>query len=201
MIKSRDFKAKTLEEALLKASQELQIEQSSLIYKEHIESSLFNKQVVINVYLDTDIKNYIKELLVDILTQMGLKNVYVEMSKSSQTSYFNIISDNNALLIGKNGKNIESLQTYIRMVIYNQLNANINFIIDVENYKNKKQHKIVKLAHNLADDVIRFDEPVTMKDLNAYERRLVHEALANCDLVNTHSEGEGKERYLVISKK
>lgn len=201
MIKNKEFKAKTLDEALLKASQELQVEQSSLIYQEHTESGLFNKQVVINVYLSSDIKQYIKEVLVNILTQMGLNDVYVEMNNTTPTTYYNIISDNNALLIGKNGKNIESLQTYLRMVIYNKTNANINFIIDVENYKNKKQHKIVKLAHNLADDVIRFDEPVTMKDLNAYERRLVHEALADCDLVTTHSEGEGRERYLVIAKK
>lgn len=201
MIKSKEFKAKTLEDALIKASQELQIEQSKLIYQEYKESSLFNKNVIVKVYLEEDIKLYIKQLLVDILNKMGLSSVYIEISKSDATTIFNIISNNNGLLIGKNGKNIDALQTYIKMVIYSKFNYKYNMIIDVENYKDKKQHKLIKLAHNLADDVIRFDEPITMKDLNAYERRLVHAALSKFDLVKTHSEGEGKDRHLVISKK
>ena len=74
----------------------------------------------------------------------------------------------------------------------------INIILDVENYKEKSQRHIERLAKKLAKEVLRTKEPITMDSMNSYERRLVHNALANFKGISSDSEGEEPNRRIVI---
>ena len=109
-----------------------------------------------------------------------------------------MFSDNNAILIGKNGRTMSSMQQLLRQTIKNKLNIKINIILDVEEYKIKQQKNIERLAVKLAKDVIRTNIEVKMDSMNSYERRLVHSRLADFDGVKTESTGEEPNRCVVI---
>ena len=109
-----------------------------------------------------------------------------------------MFSDNNAILIGKNGRTMASMQQLLRQTIKNKLNIKINIILDVEEYKIKQQKNIERLAVKLAKDVVRTNIEVKMDSMNSYERRLVHSRLADFDGVTTESTGEEPNRCVVI---
>lgn len=201
MLNSKEYKGKDLENILLDISKDLEIPVEDIIYQFRSESSLFTKNVIVTVYKTEDITEYLNDLIIKIIKNMGLEEVSVEIISSQKNIIFNIMSNKNAVLIGKDGRNLDALQFYLKNVIYHQVGKEYNFIIDVENYKNKKQKKLIRLAHQLADEVNITNEEVVIRNLNSYERRLVHQELSKSDLITTHSEGEGLGRYLVISPK
>ena len=128
---------------------------------------------------------------------MGI-NAELEVQKRDNYIKINMFSDNNAILIGKNGRTMSSMQQLLRQTIKNKLNIKINIILDVEEYKIKQQKNIERLAVKLAKDVIRTNIEVKMDSMNSYERRLVHSRLADFDGVKTESTGEEPNRCVVI---
>jgi len=201
MISSKEYKGKTLETILETIEKDLQVNIDEVSYTVTTENSLFSKSISVNVYDKSEIVEYIKNILSDMLERMLITNPNIEILSRERNTIFNIISSNNAVLIGKDGRNIDSIQHYLRSVLYSQLGINFNFLIDVEGYKQKKQNRLVKLAHQLADEAVKTKEQVILRNLNSYERRLVHQELTKSDLIKTHSEGQGSNRYLVITPK
>ena len=128
---------------------------------------------------------------------MGI-NAELEVQKRDNYIKINMFSDNNAILIGKNGRTMASMQQLLRQTIKNKLNIKINIILDVEEYKIKQQKNIERLAVKLAKDVVRTNIEVKMDSMNSYERRLVHSRLADFDGVTTESTGEEPNRCVVI---
>ena len=128
---------------------------------------------------------------------MGL-NVEFEIQKRENYIKVNMISDNNSILIGKNGRTMSSLQTLLRNSLQNKLGTKINVILDANDYKEKQQKNIERLAVKLAREVRKTKVEVKMDSMNSYERRLVHNALTNFKGVTTISEGEEPNRYVII---
>ena len=112
-----------------------------------------------------------------------------------------IFSDNNAILIGKNGKNVAALQLLIRQMVNSRLSTPLSVIIDVGNYKEKRIKNIEMLAKRLAREAYKTQTEIAMDSMNSYERRIVHEVLAKDRYVYTESIGEEPERKVVIKLK
>lgn len=201
MINSKEYKGKDLENILLEISSELEIPTNEIIYQFCTENTLFSKNIIVKVYKSEDITEYLKSFITELIQNIGVEEVAIEVLGREKNIVFNIITNQNAVLIGKDGRNIDALQFYLKNVIYHQVGKEYNFLIDIENYKQKKQKKLLRLAHQLAEEVLLTKEEVVIRNLNSYERRLVHQELSKSDLITTHSEGEGLGRYLVISPK
>ena len=107
-------------------------------------------------------------------------------------------SENNSLLIGKNGKNLQSIQTLLRQSILTKTGIYVNLILDVENYKEKREKNIEYLAKKIAKEVEQTKIEVKMDSMNSYERRIVHNILSNNKKVTTISEGEEPNRYVIV---
>ena len=112
-----------------------------------------------------------------------------------------IYSDNDALLIGKNGKNLKALSIIASQHILNELGKNFKFIIDINSYKEKHEKSIEYLAKKTAKEVALTKIPAKLDSMNSYERRIIHNILANNPKVYTESEGEEPNRYVVIKPK
>ena len=151
----------------------------------------------VNIILKDDIVEYIKGYLKELTDLMGIK---VEFETQKRESYIkvNMISDNNAILIGKNGRTMSSLQTLVKQSIQNKLGIRVNVILDANEYKQKQEKNIERLAIRLAKDVRKTKIEVKMDSMNSYERRLVHNVLTNFKGVTTISEGEEPNRYVII---
>ena len=192
------FVGKTYEEAVNKAKIELQELEENLIIKVIDEKkSLLSKKCEIEVIEKREIKNFIKEKLVNILREMGYQ-AEVEIQVKQDIPTYRIYSNNDSLLIGKNGKNLEALQIVLRQIVNTETGINYRFFLDVSDYKEKNEHHLEVLAKRLAREVATTKIEVKMDSMNSYERRIVHNVLTNNKKVYTESVGEEPNRCVVI---
>ena len=200
-MKKYTYQAKTFEEAKNEALADLMEQQENLYIKE-IESStkLFNKKSVIEVVKKEDVLDYIKELIKNITKYMGL-TVNMEVKKREDNVTISLYSDNNGILIGKDAKTLNAITTIIKQAVFNQIGTYYNFVLDVSEYKEKKQYFIEKAAKKTAHEVAKTKIATKLEPMNSYERRIVHNALTNYRGVYTESEGVEPKRYVVIKPK
>ena len=200
-MKKNIYNGKTYEEALETALKELNLTENNVIVNVLSEkSSLLKKNVKIEVIDYNDIIDSIKENINEITKLMGL-TVNLEVRRREDNITIKIFSDHNAVLIGHNGRTIEALQTIIRQIINNETKNYIGIILDVENYKDKKNHSIELLAKKVAREVAKTKFETKLDSMNSYERRIVHSTLANDKYVYTESVGEEPNRCVVIKPK
>ena len=198
-MKIYEYEGKTEEELILKALNELNVKDDELLYKtkEVVTGLLKKKKVTLKVILKTDVIEYAKEYLKQIVEGLGLE---VQLETRREPNYISIKmnSNNNSILIGKNGKTLESIQILLRQSIFSQTGIFVNIILNVENYKEKQERNIEFLAKKLAKEVLQTQIEIKMDSMNSYERRLVHEILKNYKGIKTESEGEEPNRCVVI---
>lgn len=200
-MKKYTYQAKSFNEAKNIAMAEL-MEQENNLYIKEIESStkLFNKKSVIEVIKKDDVVEYIKDLIKGIITDMGL-SVNMEVKKREESLTITIYSDNNAVLIGKNAKTLEALSTIIKQSVYNEIGENYKFVLDIGEYKQKREWNLERMAKNIAREVAKTKIEVKLDPMNSYERRIIHNTLTNNKRVYTESSGEEPNRFVVIKPK
>ena len=197
------YQGKTKEEAIKNATIDLQEIETNLIIKEVevIKGGLFkSSKVEIEVIEKREIVKYIKEYIIKLLKNLGFK-ANVEVKNKETTPTYTIYSDNDALLIGKNGKNLKALSVVVNQHINKELGKNYKFIIDINSYKEKREKQLIQLAKRVAREVGDTKIEVKMDSMNSYERRIIHNALTNNKKVYTESEGEEPNRYVVLKPK
>ncbi len=195
------YEAKTKEAAIDLALEELKITEEDLVVNNVEEkSSLLKKSVKIEVLNMNEIISFIKDTVSEITKNMGAES-NLEVRRRENNISITIFSDNNSILIGKNGKNVAALQLLIRQMVNSKLNSPLGIVIDVGNYKEKRAKNIENLAKRLAREAYKTKTEVTMDSMNSYERRIVHEALADDKYVYTESVGEEPNRKVVIKLK
>ena len=198
MIKKNTYQAKTYDEAVNQALADLMDVQDNLFIKE-IESSkgLFSKKSVIEVIRKDDVLEYIKEMIKDICNYMGL-TVQMEIKKREESVNISIYSENNSILIGKNARTLNALTTIVKQAVHNAVGENYKFVIDVSDYKEKREWNLEKMAKQIAREVSKTGVEATLDPMNSYERRLIHNALSGFRGIYTESEGEEPHRCVVI---
>ena len=197
------FQGKTKEEAIQNATVELQEVETNLIIKEleTIKGGLFKSpKVEIEVIEKREVVKYIKDYIVKLLKDLGFQ-ANVEIKNKETIPTYTIYSDNDALLIGKNGKNLKALSVVVNQHINKELGKTYKFIIDINSYKEKREKQLEQLARRVAREVANTKIEVKMDSMNSYERRIIHNALTNNKRVFTESEGEEPNRYVVVKPK
>ena len=139
------FTNKTRELAIQDAKIKLeeQNEDNLIINEISSKKSLFSKKVEIEVIEKRELIQFIKEYIQGTLKQMGF-NAQIEIFNKDDVPTYRIYSDNDALLIGKNGKNLKALQHVVQQAIKKEINNNFKFVLDISNYQEKKEKIILK---------------------------------------------------------
>ncbi len=195
------YEGKTREQVIELALEDLKISEEDLIInKEEEKSGLLKKNVTIEVLNINEIIAFIKETINEIIKKMSAEG-NLEVRRRDENISITIFSDNNAILIGKNGKNITAMQLLIRQMVNSKLSKPLSIIIDVGNYKEKRAKSIEYLAKRLAREAYKTKTEITMDSMNSYERRIVHSVLADDKYVYTESIGEEPNRKVVIKLK
>lgn len=196
------FTGKTKEEAIKEAKIKLeeQDENNLIISEVDTKKTLFSKKVEIEVIEKREVIQFIKDYTYSILKNMGF-SVQIEIFNKQETPTFKVYSDNDALLIGREGKNLKALRHIIGQAIKKEINNNLKFVIDVSNYQEKKEKNLVFLAKKIAREVATSKVEVKLDSMNSYERRIIHNALTNNKKVYTESIGEEPNRCVVIKPK
>lgn len=142
-----------------------------------------------------------KKYLEDLLSFFGL-NTEVDARQSEEVIELRVPSTHlNGFLIGHNGETLRSLQYLVSTTLKNR-DAEISRVnIDIADYKAQRADRLVKKIQDILDQVSKSGESHSLEPMNPADRRVVHQAVSERTDLETHSEGEGRERHIVITKK
>ncbi|MDT2761886.1 RNA-binding cell elongation regulator Jag/EloR [Aerococcus urinaeequi] len=152
--------------------------------------------------VDEDFKDveHVAEYLIDVLASY-LVDANIEVEDRGRTVIYNIQTEKNGLVIGKHGKIINSLETLAQVMTHQYVRPHVKVIVNVGNYRERRQETLARLARKTADQVAKSKQPVFLDPLPAAERKIIHAQLARYSYIATHSEGKEPHRYLVVSYK
>lgn len=196
------YKGKDEQTVINEALKDLGVTSEEIITKTTEEKSgLFSgKKYVVEIVKVEDIANYGKTILEGIVNGFNLEGNIEKQIRGSQISY-RIHSNNNGILIGKNGKVLSSIEKYLKQCINAQTGMYMNVILDIENYKEKQNYFLERDVKKLARQVTLTKVDVKLDPMNSFQRRLVHNALSKFDYIKTESVGEEPNRCVVIKYK
>ena len=135
--------------------------------------------------------------LVDFITE----NSKIEVETTGQRILFKVEGGNSGMLIGKRGQTLEAIQYLVEKIVNKQNEQRVRILVDIEGYLKTRKTNLQKLAAKMADKAQKTKKPVTIGQMNAYDRRTVHLHLKNNSAVRTQSVGEGYYRKLIIFPK
>ncbi len=198
-MKKNEYIGKSLEELKEKALKELNINETEAYFFQEEEEGGFlkGKKVKLIVLIKYEIVEYCKDFIKEIIGKMGIE-VNLEAKVREDCITINLISDNNSILIGRNGKTIDSLQLLLRSSIQNKTGYKINILLDVGSYKEQKTSNLEYIIKKLALVVKRTGAEIKLDPMNSYERRVVHNICNEFDGIITESIGEEPNRYIII---
>ncbi len=195
------YEAKSYEDAKNKVLAELKIDEDNIIINILEEKQgILKKSIKLEVITINDIISFLKETISQILNLMNIE-ANLEIRKREKNIEINIFSNNNSILIGKEGKTLDSLQNIIRQIALKEFGDKYRVTVDVENYKEHRITNIERTARKIAREVARTKVEAKLETMNSYERRIVHNTLSNNKYVYTESIGEEPNRYVVIKLK
>ena len=195
----KKYTAKTLEEAIANASEELGIDAKELNYEASEEKKgLFGKKsITITVFETEDIVDYACEYLESSIETLGIQsNANGEID--NDLIKITIDSDHNPVLIGKAGKTLQALNELVKLAVSSKFKRRFRILLDVGDYKNKKYSHIAHVARKVAKEVQKSKVDVKLDPMTSDERRVIHNALSSFSHIKTESEGDGAERAVVI---
>jgi len=202
----REYEGRTERDAIKKASEDLGVDSNQLkieVITERAKFFSFGSPVKIRVYLD-DIEEAISKRVEDFLTGLFMAigvDVSIETYEEVNKLYVEIISDSAGLIIGKRGKTLEALQLLTNIIVNKNQENWKKVVLDIENYRNKRETTLRELASKVAEKVKRTGKPQLLEPMNPFERRIIHMALQNDPDVYTKSEGNGTLKMVKIYPK
>lgn len=202
MNKKIELEAKTLEEAQRRASEELKLPIQKIkltVIKERKgilgigASATYEAEPDLNLPLEGKqyIERILKELGIDSRMEMRTLNNATEI-------YYTIETDENPLLIGREGRNLEAIQLLVKTFLGQYTNERLLISVDIGSYKENRKRQLEILATKVAKDVARSKIEVKLNPMNSFERRIIHTKLSEWRDVYTESEGEGENRRITI---
>ncbi len=202
MTKKVEFEAKNLKEAELKAVEAFKMPLQYIkitAVKENKgflgigASTLYEALLEVNLALEGKkyLDNIFQSLEIDVKTEFRSLNEGTEI-------YYQIQSKENALLIGRDGKTLDAIQTLLKTYLHNYTDEKLTVSLDIGQYKQNRKKQLEILATKLAKEVAFTRVEVRLDPMNSYERRIIHTKLAEWRDVYTESEGEGENRQIVI---
>ena len=142
-----------------------------------------------------------KSFLAEVFAAMQIEITVTAVENDSEI-ILDLAGKNLGVLIGKHGQTLDALQylTNLTANVYNGAEK-IYFVLDVENYRNRRAAALTKLAKSVAERAIRTRQDVKLEPMSRTERKVIHTALQNNPKVETHSAGEDPHRYIIVSPK
>lgn len=136
----------------------------------------------------------------EVFKLMGI-DAYVEISETRDNINVEVVGNQANKIIGKRGDGLNALQ-YLCSVVASRADRDSGRVyVNACGYKEEREQELIKLARKLKYSAVRDEKPIKLEPMTALDRKTIHKALKDDDLVETHSEGEEPRRYIVISPK
>lgn len=197
--------AKTVAEATKAALQELDIteEQAEIQILEEPTKGILGfmaKPARVRVTKILTQEDVAKEFLLQIFDKMHI-DLALNITHEDDNLHINLVGQDLGILIGRRGETLDALQYLLNLIVNRKFIDRIRIVLDVENYRKRREETLVNLAKRLSDKVKRTGEDVYLEPMNPHERRIIHTALQQDNRIVTLSEGVEPFRKVVISVK
>lgn len=157
-----------------------------------------SRPAVVKVTVIIDPIEEAKKFLTQVSENMGAP-VEIEIHRDGKQVNFVLTGEKIALLIGKRGQTLNSLQYLTQLVINRYSKQYLNVILDAEDYRNRRNETLIQLANRVAQKALKTGKEVSLEPMPSYERKAIHSALSENNRVKTSSDGTEPHRYVVIT--
>ncbi len=198
--------AKTPDEAIEKALLELQttIDNVDIEIFEEAPKGLFSflkgSEVRVVATKKTSLKDIAVKFLDDVLKCMNITAQF-DVQATEKEIKIEISGENMGVVIGRRGQTLDSLQYLVSLVVNRHTDEYVRIFLNTENYREKREKSLIKLAKKLAQRAKKYRKDVALEPMNPYERRIIHASLQEDNQVDTRSEGKEPYRKVVIFPK
>lgn len=195
---------KTKEEAVRAALRELGVDledaKVELVEEGHggFLGLLQSKQVRVKVTALEDVGKTAVRFLREILVCMSI-TAHVEVMNRPEQILLNISGDDLGLLIGRHGQTLDALQFLVSIVSNRGVDERRRIVVDVQNYRERHEESLRRLALRVADKVRREQKKAILSPMTPAERRIIHTALQDHKEIMTYSEGQDPFRRVIVS--
>ena len=195
----KSYTAKTVDEAVKLAGEDLGMEENDLVFKVVEEKKgILSKKATIEVFEFTDVVEFAESYIKDVIESLGIGGVKTKASLEDDIIRIEIDSDHNPILIGKNGVTLQALNEIVRLAVSGKFHHRYRVLLDIGDYKDAKYSRVAAIARRTAKEVQKTKVDVTLDPMPSDERRVIHNVLTNFSNIKTESSGEGHHRAVTI---
>lgn len=194
------YEGKNLDEALENAARSKGCGKEDLTYNIVSEKQGlfgFGSKVEIEAYFDGDIEKFIIKYLSTYFDGIEMQ-VDVKCKKEDYFFKVELDAENNAILIGKKGQTLQDINNVVKAAASSAFKKRVIVVSDINGYKEEKYHKECSMALRVAKTVQKTKINASLDPMPNDERKAIHSYLVNMPRIRTVSEGDGKERHIVI---
>lgn len=197
---------KTVEEAVSMALEELNVSRENVEIEIIDEGSkgLFGiigtRVARVKVIFEEPCADKARNFLLDVFEKMNVV-AQIEVEEDENSIMLDVTGEDSGIIIGRRGETLDALQYLTSLVVNKGKDDYKRVSVDIENYRQKREETLLKLADRLAKRVIRYKKSVTLEPMNPYERRIIHASLQNYKNIRTYSVGDDPNRKVVIALK
>lgn len=198
---------KSVEEAVSLALEDLKVSENQVeveVLEEPAKGflGLGSKLAKVRVKIKDKPDSVAKKFLSELFDKMKLQvNMHTEFRYEDNTIIINIEGKDSGIVIGKRGCTLDSFQYLTSLVVNKNRDKYVRIIINAENYREKREETLIRLANRLAKKVLATGRSIKLEPMNPYERRIIHAALQEYKNISTRSEGEDPFRHIIIEIK
>ncbi|ELK46786.1 RNA-binding cell elongation regulator Jag/EloR [Halobacillus sp. ACCC02827] len=156
-----------------------------------------SKPAIVKVSIKKNPVQDAETFIYDVAEQMGAP-VQIRTDIRQRDIYMELHGDKIAMLIGKRGQTLNSLQYLAQLVVNRESDIFYTVMLDAEGYRERRKETLHQLAQRLADKAVRTNQEVKLEPMPSYERKIIHAALQNHKRVITDSAGNDPRRHVVI---
>lgn len=143
----------------------------------------------------------VADFVEDLLERMAIA-AEIEISEVRGHTYVDVWAaddeDSIGLLIGRHGATLDGLQDLVRSLVLRQTGTRCRVLVDVEDYRKRRRDQVARMAKDVASRVRRSGREEALEPMNAFERKIVHDTIAEMTGLTTGSEGEEPSRHVVV---
>ncbi|MGH2752323.1 MAG: RNA-binding cell elongation regulator Jag/EloR [Actinomycetota bacterium] len=138
-----------------------------------------------------------KDFVEGLLASMELQ-AEVSTRLEDDRAVIDVTGDDLGVLIGRRGQTLDALQEVTRTAVQRRLRSRVRLLVDVEGYRSRRRESLTEYARSMAQRAMTRGTEIELEPMNAYERKLVHDAVADIEGASSYSEGEEPNRKVIV---
>ena len=147
--------------------------------------------------IEPEVAEVAEDFVRGLLESMGLE-AEVKSSVEGESAFIDVAGESLGVLIGRRGQTLDALQELARTAVQRRLRSRVRLLVDVEGYRARRRTSLAEYAKQIAERAKQRGTEIELEPMNSFERKIVHDAVAEVEGATSFSEGEEPARKVVV---